>query len=72
MREFAVSDENAKPNSDVSKIKRYGQDVQHDIIRETITSTMIGEGEIKIEIVATVVKIVTKVDGTVYHSAALT
>ena len=66
MRQFPLSGENNKPNSDVAKLREYGQDVIHTIFTETVTAEMIDNGNIVLEDVVGVRKIVTKISGTVY------
>lgn len=66
MRQFPLSAENEKPNTDVAKLREYGQDRLHTIYTETVTATMIDNGEIVLEDVGGVRKLVSKISGVVY------
>lgn len=66
MRDFPLSKDNQAPNSDVAKLQQYGQDRLHTIFTESVTTTMIDNGEIVLEDVSGTRKIVTKISDVVY------
>ena len=66
MREIARSGSEAKPDSTISQVIEFAQDKQHTLSEVTLDASMIAEREIKLQKVSGVVKIVTKLDGTLY------
>ena len=66
MRDFVLTgEEEKKEDSSIRKLQKYGQDKQFELVEETITAETIDEREIKIQNVSGVVKLVTKIEGTI-------
>lgn len=70
MREINRTGTDAKPDSPVGQIVEFAQDRQHVISESAITTSTIGEREVKFELVGGVMKIIFKFDGTLYKWTA--
>jgi len=66
VRHVTLTGEDAKQNSPFNQIIEDAQDRQLDLFEEVIDATMIDERELKLQKVGATVKLVTKIDGTIY------
>ena len=66
MREINRKGNDAKPDSSIGQIVELAQDKQFTLSRETIDASMIAEREIKLQLVSGTLKLISKIDGTLY------
>jgi len=66
LRDLSLTGQDAKADSPVRQITEFAQDKAFTLSEETLDASMIAEREIKIQKVSGVVKLVVKVDGTLY------
>ena len=66
MREINRTGADSKPDSPIGQVVEFAQDKAFTLSETTLDASMISEREIKIQKVSGVVKLVTKIDGTLY------
>jgi len=66
VRQLNVTGDESKPDSAIGQIQEFAQDKQFTLSETVLDASMISEREIKIQKVSGTVKLVTKIDGTIY------